>query len=211
VCYKITIARKKSELWDKKLQLSFYFLHSELLILFPFLYFKNSHLIQSVLHCFFVFIWEMYNQFLCVIVFFFQCISTVFIHIKVIGSKSTLDNLLSLYRLGRIAGNVHKNIISIYEVGKNKPYKRMHGDLVRCFIFIFCSDFDWCLLGAMPNICCVAFFTFTFTFMHLADAFIQSDLQYFQVIHFFVSMCSLGIEPTTFALLKLMLYQFYVF
>ncbi len=43
----------------------------------------------------------------------------------------------------------------------------------------------------------------TFTFMHLADAFIQSDLQCIQVIHFFCQyMCSLGIEPTTFALLK---------
>ncbi len=41
----------------------------------------------------------------------------------------------------------------------------------------------------------------TFTFMHLADAFIQSNLQCIQAIHFFVSMCSLGIEPTTFALL----------
>ncbi len=30
--------------------------------------------------------------------------------------------------------------------------------------------------------------------MHLADAFIQIDLQ---SINFFVSMCSLGIEPTT--------------
>ncbi len=29
----------------------------------------------------------------------------------------------------------------------------------------------------------------TFTFMHLADAFIQSDLQCIQVIHFFVSTC----------------------
>ncbi len=29
----------------------------------------------------------------------------------------------------------------------------------------------------------------TFTFMHLADAFIQSDLQYIQVIHFLVSTC----------------------
>ncbi len=37
--------------------------------------------------------------------------------------------------------------------------------------------------------------------MHLADAFIQSDLQGIQIICFFVSMCSLGIEPTTFALL----------
>ncbi len=42
----------------------------------------------------------------------------------------------------------------------------------------------------------------TFTFMHLADAFIQSDLQCIQVIHFFCQyMCSLGIEPTTFVLL----------
>ncbi len=32
---------------------------------------------------------------------------------------------------------------------------------------------------------------FTFTFMHLADAFIQSDLQCIQVIHFFlISMFS---------------------
>ncbi len=33
--------------------------------------------------------------------------------------------------------------------------------------------------------------------MHLADAFIQSDLQYIQVIHFYcLYVCSLGIEPT---------------
>ncbi len=37
--------------------------------------------------------------------------------------------------------------------------------------------------------------------MHLADAFIQSDLQCIQAIHVFVSVCSQGIEPTTFALL----------
>ncbi len=38
--------------------------------------------------------------------------------------------------------------------------------------------------------------------MHLSDAFIQSDLQCIQVIYFFCQyMCSLGIEPTTFALL----------
>ncbi len=37
--------------------------------------------------------------------------------------------------------------------------------------------------------------------MHLADAFIQSNLQYIQVIHFFLSVCSLGIKPKTFALL----------
>ncbi len=39
----------------------------------------------------------------------------------------------------------------------------------------------------------------TFTFMHLADAFIQSDSK---AIHLYCQyMCSLGIEPTTFALL----------
>ncbi len=30
---------------------------------------------------------------------------------------------------------------------------------------------------------------FTFTFMHLSDAFIQSDLLCIQAIHFFVSTC----------------------
>ncbi len=38
--------------------------------------------------------------------------------------------------------------------------------------------------------------------MHLADAFIQSDLQCIQAIHLYCQyVCSLGIEPTTFALL----------
>ncbi len=38
--------------------------------------------------------------------------------------------------------------------------------------------------------------------MHLADAFIQSDLQYIQAIHLYCQyVCSLGIEPTTLALL----------
>ncbi len=38
--------------------------------------------------------------------------------------------------------------------------------------------------------------------MHLAGTFIQSDLQCIQFIHLYCQyMCSLGIEPTTFALL----------
>ncbi len=51
-------------------------------------------------------------------------------------------------------------------------------------------------------------FTFTFTFMHLADAFIQSDLHCIQAIHFFcLYVCSLGIEPTTFCAANAMLYH----
>ncbi len=34
-----------------------------------------------------------------------------------------------------------------------------------------------------------AVFASTLTFMHLADAFIQSDLQCIQAIHFFLSVC----------------------
>ncbi len=38
--------------------------------------------------------------------------------------------------------------------------------------------------------------------LHLSDAFIQSDLQCIQAIHLYCQyVCSLGIEPTTFALL----------
>ncbi len=50
---------------------------------------------------------------------------------------------------------------------------------------------------------------FTFTFMHLADAFIQSDLQCFQAIHiyiyiYFISMCvPWELNPQPFALLTL--------
>ncbi len=47
--------------------------------------------------------------------------------------------------------------------------------------------------------------------MHLADAFIQSDLQCIQSIHLFVFfyqyVCSLGIEPTTFCASNAMLYH----
>ncbi len=43
--------------------------------------------------------------------------------------------------------------------------------------------------------------------MHLADTYIQSDFQCIQAIHFFVSMCSLGIEPTTFCAANAMLYH----
>ncbi len=44
-------------------------------------------------------------------------------------------------------------------------------------------------------------------YMHLADAFIQSDLQCIMVIHFCQYMCSLGIEPTTFCAANAMLYH----
>ncbi len=43
---------------------------------------------------------------------------------------------------------------------------------------------------------------FTFTLIHLADAFIQSDLQCIQAIHFFMSMCvPWELIPQPFALL----------
>ncbi len=55
---------------------------------------------------------------------------------------------------------------------------------------------------------------YTFTFMHLADAFIQSVrikrfwIIQIQAIHFFYQyVCSLGIEPTTFCAANAMLYH----
>ncbi len=48
---------------------------------------------------------------------------------------------------------------------------------------------------------------FTFTFMRLADAFIQSDLQLHSGYTFLISMCSLGIKPTTFCAADAMLYH----
>ncbi len=39
-------------------------------------------------------------------------------------------------------------------------------------------------------------------YLHLPDVFIQSDLQCIQAIHLYCQyVCSMGIEPTTFALL----------
>ncbi len=48
----------------------------------------------------------------------------------------------------------------------------------------------------------------TFTFMHLADAFMQSNLQSIQAINFFYQyVCSLGFEPTTICAANAMLYH----
>ncbi len=44
-------------------------------------------------------------------------------------------------------------------------------------------------------------FTFIFTFMHLADAFIQSNLQCIQAIHFFNTCVHWELNPQPFALL----------
>ncbi len=47
-----------------------------------------------------------------------------------------------------------------------------------------------------------------YIFMHLADAFIQSDLQCIQAIYFFYQyVCSLGIEPTIFCAANAMFYH----
>ncbi len=46
-----------------------------------------------------------------------------------------------------------------------------------------------------------------FTFMPLADALIQSDLQCIQAIHFCQYVCFLRIEPTTFCAANAMLYH----
>ncbi len=46
-------------------------------------------------------------------------------------------------------------------------------------VFVFSLDYSKIML----------IFTFTFTFMHLADAFIQSDLQCIQGYTFLVSTC----------------------
>ncbi len=64
-------------------------------------------------------------------------------------------------RLGRhcFRRSAHKNVISIYAVGENKPFELTCGDLVKCLIFTFCYDFDRFLLGAMLKSCCVEFCT----------------------------------------------------
>ncbi len=57
------------------------------------------------------------------------------------------------------------------------------------------------ILLVLNQIQIVVHFTFTFTFMHLADAFIQSDLHCIQVSTFYQLLLSLGIEPMILALL----------
>ncbi len=62
------------------------------------------------------------------------------------------------------------------------------------------------IIGNRVELLClinVAYIHFTFTFMHLADAFIQSDLHCIQVtvFTFYQLLLSLGIEPMILALL----------
>ncbi len=66
----------------------------------------------------------------------------------------------------------------------------------------FCIDLG--IISKWPALfLIIPLFTFTFTFMHLADAFIQSDLHCIQVTvaTFYQLLLSLGIEPMILALL----------
>ncbi len=66
----------------------------------------------------------------------------------------------------------------------------------------------WCISAyGMGSLHVLESTTFTLTFMHLADVFIQRDLQRIQAIHFCQYVCSLGIEPTTFCTANAMLYH----
>ncbi len=52
------------------------------------------------------------------------------------------------------------------------------------------------------NVYLTIIYIYIYAFMHLADAFIQSDLQCIQAIHLFVSMCvPWELNPQPFALL----------
>ncbi len=53
----------------------------------------------------------------------------------------------------------------------------------------WCSERQRRVYSSSKQIICGTIRLITFTFMHLADAFIQRDLQCIQVIHFFVSIC----------------------
>ncbi len=53
----------------------------------------------------------------------------------------------------------------------------------------------------------ICFLSSIYMFKHLADAFIQSDLQCIQAIHFLTVCVFPGIEPTTFCAAKAMLYH----
>ncbi len=81
------------------------------------------------------------------------------------------------------------------ELMDSKVYQQ--GIFFKCRIFFFRSQ---TLHAGYPARCRR---TLTFTFMHLADAFIQSDLQW-MFCHY---ACSLGIEPTTFCAANAMLYH----
>ncbi len=96
------------------------------------------------------------------------------------------------------------------------------GNLIKGTTFSLLADADEVAGDRWP--CCTSggrdFTHFSFTFMHLADAFIQSDVQchsgYSFLIYFSVSKCvpwevnplsSLGSEPTIFCAANAMLYH----
>ncbi len=87
--------------------------------------------------------------------------------------------------------------------------------LDRCSHIPSSNDLQWHLLiigvQVAVRVCSVVFSsgspTYIYIFMHLADAFIQSDLQCIQAIHFCQYVCSLGIEPTTYCATNTILYH----
>ncbi len=103
-------------------------------------------------------------------------------------------------RSKEIQEQMRNKIVDMYQSGKgNKAISKALGlqrTTVRAIIH------KWRKLGTVVNLPRSDRPTFTFTFMHLADAFIQSDLQCIQDIHFFISMCvPWELNPWPFALL----------
>ncbi len=107
-------------------------------------------------------------------------------------------------------------------LNQNIMYMFNHSTVVRSMLIWYNSQWEWLIMYTnivkqiFKDICNITnisisnyFYKYccSFTFMHLANAFIQSNLQVNSGYNFFVSMCSLGIEPTTFCAANAMLYH----
>ncbi len=102
-------------------------------------------------------------------------------------------------------------------LSQNIMYMFNHSTVVRSMLIWYNSQWEWLLMYTnivkqiFKDICKITnisisnyFYKYccSFTLMHLADAFIQSNLQCIQVIIVFVSMCVLWeLNPRPFALL----------
>ncbi len=144
-------------------------------------------------------------------------------NISSLTAQNTHTHNIQIHHHKRVVEDCHQCYFSIshfmcfchsISIIYNIYYYSTYYDFELAFIFIFsyfilivflCA-LSFFITFSITYVVLYNFLIFLIIFMHLADAFIQSDLQCIQVIRVLsVCVCSLGIEPTTFCTANAML------
>ncbi len=116
---------------------------------------------------------------------------------RVLWAKAHLEWTVSKWKSVQWSDESKFDIL-VGNYGRHVLWAKEDGDLPVCYQRSIQKPASlmvwWCISAyGMGSLHVLEGTTFTLTFMHLADVFIQRDLQRIQAIHFCQYVCSLGI------------------